>query len=178
MTNSDRNLPVTGSTPAAKMQPGALDNSMWKVPGQQPFSPLLSVLDNCRKESAGPMPAPDWATPAGKAALAAKNGGMKFDGGKPKWSLLLGGCAKALRQVLGILEFGVIKYDVDSWKTVPQDKYLDALMRHLAAINEHGLQHVDEESGKLSIAHLSCDALFLTHFATVEAERQAREATR
>jgi hypothetical protein len=117
-------------------------------------------------------------TPEGKAALAAKHGGMKFDGGKPKWSLLLGGCAKALRQVLGILEFGALKYETDSWKNVPPPKYLDALMRHLAAINEHGLQHIDEESGKLSIAHLSCDALFLCHFATVEAERQAREATR
>lgn len=119
-----------------------------------------------------------WATPDGKAALAAANGGMKFDAGKPRWSLLLGGLIKGLRGVLSILEFGAIKYEADSWKKVPSKKYEEALMRHLAEINEHGLQHIDYESGKLSIFHLACDALFLCHFATEEAERQAREATR
>lgn len=131
-----------------------------------------------RIEVGSTMTKADWATAEGKAALAATHGGMKFDAGKPRWSLLLGGLIKGLRGVLSILEFGAIKYEADSWKQVPPKKYEEALMRHLAEINEHGLQHIDYESGKLSIFHLACDALFLCHFATVEAERQAREATR
>lgn len=136
---------------------------------------LLPVTGSDAAKALDPLA---WATPEGKAALAAAHGGMKFDGGKPRWSLLMKGIHKGLRGVLSILEFGAIKYAADSWKQVPPAKYEEALMRHLAEINEHGLQHVDYESGKLSIYHLACDALFLCHFATVEVERQAREATR
>lgn len=106
------------------------------------------------------------------------NLGMKFDGGKVRWSLILGGCIKGLRGILAVLEFGAKKYAANSWQNVEAARYQEALSRHFMDIQEHGLQHIDSDSGLLSIYHLGCDALFLAHFATTEGERQAREATR
>lgn len=86
--------------------------------------------------------------------------GAKFDGGKDRWSLLMKGCASAVRGVVQILTFGAQKYSADSWQTVPNgyDRYKDALYRHLHAI-ESG-EFFDKESGKPHWHHLACNALF------------------
>ena len=110
-------------------------------------------------------------------------GGMKFDSGKPDLRdmlhPLLLGCLDGLRGVTSILEFGAKKYAANSWQKLEdaEARYTKALMRHLAAIVEHGLLHKDEESGKLSIFHLACDALFLAHFAYRKAKAQAEKET-
>ena len=96
-------------------------------------------------------------------------GGLKFDAGKDEWSLLLAGkgMIKALRGVVGILMFGAKKYAAHSWREVEHNerRYLDGLMRHYAAIMEHGLKAKDEESGLLHIDHLNCNGLFLGELA-------------
>lgn len=96
-------------------------------------------------------------------------GGLKFDAGKDEWHLLLSGkgMIKALRGVVGILMFGAKKYAAHSWREVSDNerRYLDGLMRHYAAIMEHGLQAKDEESGLLHIDHLNCNGLFLAEIA-------------
>jgi hypothetical protein len=110
------------------------------------------------------------------------NPGLKKDAGKLRWSLLLHGCRKALYQVLAVLTMGANKYSDGGWKRITSEtdrmRYVDAMYRHLDAIAEHGPQSVDPESGLQHIAHVATNALFLTHFAVEEAERQAREATR
>lgn len=62
--------------------------------------------------------------------------GLKDDGGKPRWSLLMRGCANALQAVVRVLTFGAQKYADDSWQGVQngQQRYRDALYRHLNAI--------------------------------------------
>lgn len=89
-------------------------------------------------------------------------GGMKFDAGKPRWSLLMGGCGKALAGVAAVLTFGAAKYAAHSWKQVENNKerYRDAMYRHLNAI-ESG-EELDPESGLPHWDHVACNALFLS----------------
>lgn len=89
------------------------------------------------------------------------HGGLKHDGGKPRWSLLMRGCADALQAVVRVLTFGARKYADDSWQGVQngQQRYRDALYRHLNAIERGEL--VDDESGESHWAHVATNALFL-----------------
>lgn len=105
-----------------------------------------------------PVTVPAQATP-GNA------GGMKFDAGKPRWSLLMGGMPGALTGVAEVLTFGAKKYAAHSWKTVPdnRERYRDALYRHLNALESGEL--VDPESGLPHWDHICCNALFLSQLA-------------
>ena len=89
--------------------------------------------------------------------------GLKFDGGKDKWSLLRTGCTRALQGVIRVLTFGAQKYEAHSWRKVENgiERYRDALDRHLAEIDLHGPGSRDAESGELHIHHVACNALFL-----------------
>lgn len=102
-------------------------------------------------------------TPGPKDPAPSERGaGLKFDGGKPRWSLLMQGCAKALTGVAEVLTFGAKKYAAHSWKQVENNKerYRDALYRHLNAI-ERG-EVLDPESGLPHWDHVACNALFLS----------------
>lgn len=105
-----------------------------------------------------PVTVPAQATP-GNA------GGMKFDAGKPRWSLLMGGMPGALTGVAEVLTFGAKKYAAHSWKTVPdnRERYRDALYRHLNALESGEL--ADPESGLSHWDHICCNALFLSQLA-------------
>lgn len=95
-------------------------------------------------------------------AVNERGAGLKFDGGKGRWSLLMGGMAKALAGVVAVLTFGAKKYAAHSWKQVENNKerYRDALYRHLNAI-ESG-EVLDPESGLPHWDHVACNALFLS----------------
>jgi hypothetical protein len=94
-------------------------------------------------------------------------GGLKFDGGKPRWSLLMQGMPHALAGVATVLTFGAKKYAAHSWRSVEnnQERYRDALYRHLNAL-EAGETH-DSESGLPHWSHICCNALFLSELAHV-----------
>jgi hypothetical protein len=111
---------------------------------------------------------------------ARPEGGMKFDGGKHRWTLVLKGMDKALRGVVAVATFGAVKYAADSWQNVEgaQVRYEDGLHRHLDAIHQYGWGSVDEDSGLLHAFHLAWNALALAWFAARDAETAAREATR
>lgn len=95
--------------------------------------------------------------------------GLKHDGGKPRWSLLMRGCADALQAVVRVLTFGAQKYADDSWQGVQngQQRYRDALYRHMNAIERGEL--VDDESGESHWAHVATNALFLYELHKQEA---------
>lgn len=107
-------------------------------------------------------------------------GGMKFDGGKQRWTLVLRGMDKALRGVVAVATFGAIKYAEDSWQNVEdaQKRYQDGMYRHLDAINQYGHGAIDSDSGLLHWFHVAWNALVLAWFAARDAENAAREATR
>jgi hypothetical protein len=107
--------------------------------------------------------------PEAKTPRVGQAGGLKFDGGKAQWGLLLSGkgMLAGLLGVVKVLMFGAKKYAAHSWREVEDNerRYLDGLFRHYAAIMEHGLQAKDEESGELHIDHLNCNGLFLAEIA-------------
>lgn len=86
---------------------------------------------------------------------------LKFDSGKPRWSLLMQGLAKSLAGVVAVLTFGAKKYAAHSWRNVQngQERYKDALYRHLHAIESGEL--IDPESGCSHWSHVATNALFL-----------------
>ena len=87
--------------------------------------------------------------------------GVKYDNGKPQWSLLP---FKALTQVVEVLTYGAKKYAPDNWKKVPNAKqrYTDAGFRHFAAYAS-GETH-DPETGKHHLAHAICCLLYIVAF--------------
>ena len=93
------------------------------------------------------------------------SGGLKFDAGKLRYSLIPPETLKALAEVL---TFGADKYQKDNWKLLEngKERYLDALMRHLEAYRSGDL--IDSESNLPHIYHLLCNAAFLTYFTTKE----------
>jgi len=94
----------------------------------------------------------------------AQGTGMKYDGGKPRWSLMMRGLPNFLEGIAKVLTFGANKYAADSWKGVPEgyERYRDALYRHLNAI-ERG-EKIDPESGLPHWHHVGCNAGFCSEF--------------
>lgn len=90
-----------------------------------------------------------------------KKVGVKYDNGKPQWSLLP---FKALTQVVEVLTYGAKKYAPDNWKKVPdaRRRYIDAGFRHFTAYAS-GETH-DPETGKHHLAHAICCLLYLVAF--------------
>lgn len=100
--------------------------------------------------------------------------GMKFDGGKARWFMLMQGCHKALAGVMGVLEFGARKYSPSSWKQVDDGmmRYKDALYRHLHAVESGELY--DPESGLPHIDHIVTNALFISELMHDQLDDVAR----
>ena len=101
----------------------------------------------------------DVAFPKGIGIQSA--GGVKYDNGKPQWSLLP---FKALTEVVEVLTYGAKKYAPDNWKKVPdaRRRYIDAGFRHFAAYAS-GETH-DPETGKHHLAHAICCLLYIVAF--------------
>lgn len=96
-------------------------------------------------------------------AVPAAVTGAKYDTGKHTWGLLMGGCGLALKAVVEILMMGAAKYAANAWQDVPNGyaRYKDALYRHMHSIEENGPGSIDDESGKLDLAHCGCNILFM-----------------
>ncbi len=97
-----------------------------------------------------------------EGVLAAKAGeGLKYDEGKLRYSLVPPVATKALAEVLS---FGAIKYAPNSWQTVKggEERYLDALYRHLEAYRDG--ESNDPDSGLSHLAHAITNVAFLLHF--------------
>lgn len=94
--------------------------------------------------------------------------GLKFDGGKPDYTLVPW---PAMEEVVKVLGFGAQKYDRDNWRKVDNAKqrYQAAAFRHMAAYASG--QHKDPETGLSHMAHVGCCVLFLV--ALEQAEEHA-----
>ena len=101
-------------------------------------------------------------------------GGLKFDAGKLRYSLIPPEATRALAEVLS---FGARNYAPNSWQTVPNapERYLDALIRHLEAHRSGELY--DPESNLPHVYHLLCNAAFLTYFTTKELNARTTNPT-
>lgn len=81
-----------------------------------------------------------------------------MDAGKPRMELIP---ASALVSLGFILGYGAEKYEPDGWQDVEPDRYVGALLRHLAAHMDGEV--FDEESGFRHLEHVLCNAAFLNH---------------
>lgn len=116
------------------------------------------------------------------------SGGMRFNDGKVKWSLV---DFEALESMVRVLEYGTHKYSIfadehgdqftgkevtpeqaslmtlilsgrDNWKKgLKVTGVMESLMRHAIAILNGEM--IDSESGLEHIGHLMCNAMFAAH---------------
>lgn len=84
---------------------------------------------------------------------------MKFDKDKPVYSLI---DLHAHRELAGILTYGAIKYEPQSWRTLAdaRDAYRSAYCRH-EYLRFGAEELVDAESSFLHSAQMACNAHFL-----------------
>lgn len=100
--------------------------------------------------------------PVGTVLLDGINtSGRKYDNNKPRYSLLP---ENTVFNVVQVLEYGAIKYEVDNWQKVPdaRTRYYDAAMRHID--DWWNGSEIDEESSLPHLAHAICCLLFLLWF--------------
>lgn len=87
-----------------------------------------------------------------------KEKGLRYNEGKPKWSLVP---QSALIGMVRVLEYGSRKYAPYNWmKGVSVTETCESLKRHLDAFMEG--QDNDPESGLSHVYHMQCNALFLS----------------
>lgn len=92
--------------------------------------------------------------------------GLKYDTGKPDYSLVPPEVYKALAI---IMTYGANKYEAENWRLVkPIERYYSALMRHLEDVRlymkskgKEG-EWLDKESGYPHMWHVLTNAAFLT----------------
>jgi hypothetical protein len=84
--------------------------------------------------------------------------GIKFDTGKPRWSLLPW---EQVEDVVKVFTHGAVKYSDDNWKKIDNipDRYFSAGMRHINSWKTGSKN--DEESGLPHLAHAICCLLML-----------------
>lgn len=99
--------------------------------------------------------------------------GLKYDGGKPRAALVLGGFANALLEVSKVGTFGAAKYAPNNWKLVNPERYEDALFRHL--LQWQGDEPVDKETGLSHLAHAAWNALAILQLTMNKPEDIASE---
>lgn len=96
--------------------------------------------------------------------------GKRYNTGKTKWGLL---SWPAVNQLVAVLEFGAKKYDSWNWsKGLSWSECFESLQRH--AIAWYQGEDKDPETGLSHMAHVMCNAMFLTHFVLFGSGRDDR----
>jgi len=87
--------------------------------------------------------------------------GIKYDSGKPIWSLLP---YDALAYVVKVMMFGASKYGAGNWRRLEDapDRYFSALMRHVVAWRNG--ERLDPETLRPHLAHAATNAIFPSWF--------------
>jgi len=86
-------------------------------------------------------------------------GGLRYNTGKPKWSLL---DMNALEPVVRVMEYGAKKYAPHDWKKgMPHTEIADCLQRHLFAYLNG--EDNDPESKLPHMAHVMTNAMMLMY---------------
>lgn len=97
--------------------------------------------------------------------------GLKHDDGKQFAAIPYQEFPHALREVVKVATFGARKYVRGNWVHVEnaQERYLDALHRHLLA--HHSGEHCDAESGLTHLAHAAWNILALLEMQQTQKEQ-------
>lgn len=88
-----------------------------------------------------------------------KDQGLRYNEGKPKWSLV---DFDSLEGIVKVLEHGCKKYERDNWKKgMPVSEVLESLLRHVFALMRG--EEKDKESGLPHIWHVQTNAMFVDY---------------
>lgn len=98
--------------------------------------------------------------------------GAKLDAGKIRPGLVLGGFARALKEVVKVGTYGANKYTDNGWMEVPNgiQRYEEAKMRHWLA--QQTGEEVDPDTGLYHAAHEAWNALAKLDLMIRELERK------
>lgn len=89
---------------------------------------------------------------------------LRYNSGKPKWSLVH---FPSLEPLVKVLEFGAKKYEAYNWmKPMDKEAILESLMRHLISL--FGGEEFDKESELPHIGHILANAMFYSYHSTNE----------
>lgn len=106
---------------------------------------------------------PDWLS-LRREAISTIVVGIKHDSEKPAISAMLhpllanAHFLPIVRAVTSVLRYGAEKYTANNWtKVTPKERYLDAALRHLSAVDNG--QWLDDESKLPHVAHAACSVL-------------------
>lgn len=91
-----------------------------------------------------------------------KNEALRFNAGKPDWSLVE---FAGLEEMVRVLEMGAKKYSRGNWKNgqgLSFNECMSSLLRH--AHSWLAGEDTDPESKLSHIAHIQCNAMFLSYF--------------
>jgi len=85
----------------------------------------------------------------------------KWDSGKLKYSLIL---PEFLEEMAKVLTLGEINHPPEadgspSWQQVKEERYIDAMIRHLQAYRMGG--RLDEDMGTHHMSHVAVNAMFI-----------------
>jgi len=100
-----------------------------------------------------------------------KEQGLRFNNGKTRYDLLPN---YAIEQFAKVLTVGANKYEPWNWaKGMPWMDVIASLKRHLSAF-ERG-EDMDKESGELHMAHVLCNAAFITEYYKIAPQFDNRQ---
>ncbi len=89
----------------------------------------------------------------------AEAGGLRYNTGKLKWSLV---SWKALEPMVRVLMSGAEKYDSHNWKKGLQyTEIIESMQRHMNAFIDG--EDNDPESKLSHVGHILCNAMFLSY---------------
>lgn len=84
--------------------------------------------------------------------------GAKYDGDKPKLSIVPPGIIYAIEKVRA---YGMAKYQAaENWKSIDPDRWHEALLRHILKIWENP-KAIDPESGMPHLWHIAANLSFM-----------------
>ena len=105
-----------------------------------------------------PKDVEDWI-----ASHPPKEQGIKYDDTKPRLAEMIQDFALPLEALCRVWEFGADKYGKSNWKFLAggEERYLNALLRHITAIEQGEL---DDESGLPHASHIAFNSLAYLHY--------------
>lgn len=88
-----------------------------------------------------------------------KERGLRYNDGKPKWSLV---DFNSLEDMVRVLEMGAKKYSTFNWqKGMPVSEVIESMLRHTFSLLSGEIN--DKESGLPHIGHIQCNAMFIAY---------------
>lgn len=99
-------------------------------------------------------------------------GGVKNDGGKIDYTLLLKDLPGSVKSVVKVLELGCKRYGRTNYSKVESERYEKSVLRHIMSHLSGDL--IDKDSGEPHLSHAICGLLFLVEVIQKDTVRRSK----